>query len=100
MAKKRVVSGYILEVHPSIIPWGDLEKRVKESLSTCEAIQAEIKRHVDDVEASHIEPISHDECEHCGAVWTEDSTDYNGGCCAEDQDAYEAAHLNQIQGEG
>lgn len=26
-------------------------------------------------------------CEHCGYRWTEKSPDYNGGCCAKDEDA-------------
>ena len=56
----------------------------------CVEIVEQIKRHVDHAESVE---IVHDEepvCSHCGRNWTEDSDTYNGGCCAEDQNAHDA----------
>lgn len=56
----------------------------------CEEIAAEIKRHVDNVRSVWVEFDSSPICSHCGAHWTEDSNDYNGGCCDADQEAEDA----------
>jgi len=59
----------------------------------CEEIASNIRRHVDDLPSSFNDrsrgvQVCWDtvkECGFCGARWTEDSQDYNGGCCDEDQ---------------
>lgn len=51
----------------------------------CEEIVRSIKRHVDDIEAAHILFDQPPVCSYCGARWTEESTKYNGGCCAQDE---------------
>lgn len=53
----------------------------------CSEIAADIKRHVDNVGSVSIEFDRSHVCEHCGWVWTEEGSDYNGGCCEKDQAA-------------
>lgn len=56
----------------------------------CRAIADQIKRHCDDVGDVDIIYDTPCVCSHCGCKWTEDSPDYNGGCCEKDQDAEDA----------
>lgn len=56
----------------------------------CEEILADVKRHVDSVGSASVECDAVGYCSHCGWQWTEDSADYNGGCCAKDQEAEDA----------
>lgn len=64
------------------------QKRWEEEMQErCEGIAAEIKRHVDNVGAVGIEWDEQEICEHCGAQWTEQSADYNGGCCTKDEES-------------
>lgn len=65
----------------------DEEHRQREYKQRCEEIMEEVKRHVDNVGSVDIECDVIEECSHCGAKWTEDSNEYNGGCCEADQDA-------------
>jgi hypothetical protein len=51
---------------------------------TCDDIVKEVKRHIDDVASVHAEWDDEPVCEHCGWAWTEDSPDFNGGCCDAD----------------
>lgn len=56
----------------------------------CESIAADIRRHVDGLPSRHGRGVSVEwqtasVCEHCGSDWTEESTAYNGGCCAKDE---------------
>lgn len=67
------------------------EGRAKAYEERCEEIAAQIKRHVDEVGYITIECDRDPVCDHCGARWSEESNDYNGGCCAEDEEAHEAA---------
>ncbi len=62
----------------------DMEARLEE-------IMADIKRHVDNVGSAHIEFDQEHVCEHCGSVWTEKDSNYNGGCCDKDEQAHIAA---------
>ncbi len=60
----------------------------------CEDIAAQIRRHVDGLPRYGNRGVSVAwdviaTCSHGGARWTEDSPDYNGGCCAKDEDAEE-----------
>jgi len=69
----------------------DHRARIADDLrSTCETIASEIRRHVDDVASVVVNYDRVPVCEHCGADWTEDSPDYNGGCCRKDQDPKDA----------
>mgnify|MGYP007083421802 CR=1 FL=1 len=57
-------------------------------------VAAQIKRHVDNVGVVSVEFDTEATCEHCGAIWTEGDSKYNGGCCDKDvaeQDASEVA---------
>lgn len=56
----------------------------------CEDIVADIRRHVDDVGYVQIVCDQEQVCEHCGYRWSEESKDYNGGCCEKDEAAEEA----------
>lgn len=44
-------------------------------------LKNEIHRHCDDVDDAIVLFDATFVCEHCGAEWTEDDDDYNGGCC-------------------
>ena len=56
------------------------------SMNQCGEIASAIKRHVDDVNSVSVEFDQSDVCEHCGNAWTENSRDYNGGCCWKDEE--------------
>jgi hypothetical protein len=60
-------------------------KRLKDMKSIAKNIAEQIKRHVDDVASVEVEAETEAVCSHCGGDWTEDGSDYNGGCCAEDE---------------
>jgi len=67
-----------------------LQRTEEEALRTCEDIADQIRRHVDDLPSRGdrgVTVIWDDAgvCEHCGAMWTEDSKTYNGGCCEDDE---------------
>lgn len=47
----------------------------------CDEIVSQIKRHVDGVHSVWVEHEATPVCGHCGAIWTETDTEYNGGCC-------------------
>ena len=51
----------------------------------CEHIAASIRRHVDFVARVVVLSDPAPECSYCGAWWTEDSPDYNGGCCDKEE---------------
>jgi len=67
----------------------DEERRQREYKERCQEIVSDIKRHIDNVGSVDIECDAIEECEHCGARWTESSKEYNGGCCDADQEAHE-----------
>lgn len=54
-------------------------------LSSCKDIAAQIKRHCDLAGEIAIKSDLQATCEHCGAKWTENCEEYNGGCCDEDE---------------
>ncbi len=58
-----------------------------------EQLAKQIKRHCDDIESVEIKTIEENICEFCGYGWTEDSAEYNGGCCDKDQDMHEQTTL-------
>lgn len=56
----------------------------------CEEIASQIRRHVDGLPSGRnrgvqVEWDLNHVCSHCGYNWTENSSEYNGGCCAEDE---------------
>lgn len=72
--------------------WGFFSGRPRaegELRQQCEHIVDAIKRHVDDVEHVFVEHDVIRRCEHCGWNWTENSDEYNGGCCSQDEAAYD-----------
>ena len=52
-------------------------------------ICTQIKRHVDCGKGAYVAYDMPKICSFCGALWTEDDNDYNGGCCDNDQHAHE-----------
>lgn len=71
--------------------WGFISPRYREDSAMkaqCDGIIAGIKRHVDDVAHVYVECDTVRTCEHCGYAWTEESDEYNGGCCPEDSAVY------------
>ena len=43
-----------------------------------------INRHCDEVERAYVEYERESVCSYCGHKWTEDSAEFNGGCCDKD----------------
>lgn len=59
----------------------------EEEMDICMEIEEQIIRHVDGTGRRYVN-IIYDVtkvCEYCGSDWTEESNDYNGGCCNEDE---------------
>ena len=69
---------------------GPLHFTYDELRRDCDAIAAQIARHVDDVGTIRIESDRLEFCEHCDCKWTEAGALYNGGCCDEDEAAEQA----------
>lgn len=85
---------YRVVVAPARAGWISLSGRSDQEI-TCDNIADQIKRHVDDVASIEIEFDQAHVCAHCGSDWTEDSPDYNGGCCQDDEDAHNARQQEQ-----
>lgn len=63
----------------------DYDKRMERYKELCEEISDDVKRHVDNVGFVSVEKDVSHVCEYCESIWSEDSDDYNGGCCDEDE---------------
>lgn len=68
----------------------DEADRQNQYRQACNEIADQVERHVDGVGYVSVESDTVDECAHCGSRWTEDSSEYNGGCCEKDQQAEDA----------
>lgn len=64
--------------------YGDQEEILKAYKERCDEILADIRRHVNNVGTAYIEIETEEICEYCGYPWTEDSEEFNGGCCEKD----------------
>ena len=55
--------------------------------ATLKEIRAGILRHVDGCTAENVSIVTEIKwvCSFCGAKWTEEDEDYNGGCCDKDE---------------
>lgn len=91
-------SDYRVEVVPrdlGDLGWtsiGGMVRSDKEMIAACEAIADQIRRHVDGLPSYRRKGVMvrWDEtpvCSHCGSKWSEESHDYNGGCCDKDETA-------------
>lgn len=96
MGFKRVKNDIRVEVeprHPGNFGWVSIsgcERSEAETISICESIVQDIKRHVDDIQDARV--VYHTElvCEHCDSIWTEgEDSPHNGGCCFKDCEVYE-----------
>lgn len=64
----------------------DAKRRIeRDEQERCNEIANAIKRHVDNVYSAEVKFDKGYVCGHCGKDWTEDSTEYNGGCCDADE---------------
>lgn len=68
----------------------EVSRLERDEQDRCDEIAKEIKRHVDNVSYCAVEYDQEHVCEHCGSVWTEEGSLYNGGCCQNDEAAEEA----------
>ena len=70
-------------------PWiaTNEETRLRHLRELCADIAKEVRRHIDHVGVVLVEFDTVKTCEHCGSAWTEDSAEYNGGCCDKDEAA-------------
>jgi hypothetical protein len=84
-------SNFRVEVYPKMTVYGFL---VAEEEDACDAMLADINRHVNDVQCAYVVSDNDPVCESCGCQWTEDGDTYNGGCCKSDQDAEDARPAN------
>lgn len=82
--KKEIKINFRVEVFPRTTLYGIT---VAEEEDVCISIVADINRHVNDVRFTEIVSDTDGVCEHCGSPWTEDDDEYNGGCCAKDEEA-------------
>lgn len=93
---------YRVEVEPKYYGYGPGSKFYKQHdhenglQRTCDAIAEQIRRHVDYTASVRVMFDQHPVCEHCGSHWTEDSAEYNGGCCDKDQEAQEAREHSEL----
>ena len=71
--KKEIKINFRVEVYP--------RTTVAEEEDVCISIVADINRHVNDVRFTEIVSDTG------GSPWTEDDDEYNGGCCAKDEEA-------------
>lgn len=95
---KRIQSNYHVKVFPRDagdfgmikISSNGFQHSKEEEISICEKIADQIRKHVDKYEFDRGEVMVdfdvEDECEYCGMKWTELSSDYNGGCCEQDEE--------------
>jgi len=85
MSKKREITGYYVLVEPNLsYVYGTPEEKLELAKRICEGMVEDINRHVDDVGWVAVLSEADDVCEYCGRAWTEDSNDFNGGCCDRD----------------
>jgi hypothetical protein len=79
-------TNYSVSVEPRK-PWiydiTDLDEQMK---SRCDDMVQQIKRHIDDVAWVGVVWETYNTCSFCGAVWTEDGNEFNGGCCDKDME--------------
>lgn len=61
----------------------------REMQDRCGEMIADMKRHIDNFGSARIEFDQEHICEHCGSIWTEAGSEYNGGCCSSDEEAEE-----------
>ncbi len=83
MPRQTSVTGHYVHVDPD--NWMYPDDMDKER-GCCESIASEIKRHVDGIGPVTIETETAAVCEFCGNPWTEDDSEFNGGCCDKDME--------------
>ena len=78
------LGGVVMGDHNFCSSEADRQQQYRER---CDAIRANVQRHVDGIGSVRVIADKVATCTHCGARWTEESPDYNGGCCDKDQEA-------------
>jgi methionyl-tRNA synthetase len=86
MASKKNITGYHVAIEPKqhyMHRWSE-EDKLNDQKNVCKDMIQQINRHVDEV--GYIDLIEEAEmvCEHCGSMWSERESSYNGGCCDKD----------------
>ena len=84
-------SNFRVEVYPRTTVYGI---KVADEEERCKEIEADIKRHVDNVGGVYVVSDNDPVCASCGSRWTEEGDTYNGGCCKVDQEAEDARTAN------
>lgn len=72
------------------------EKMEKSYHNDCRTIEQDIKRHVDGFYSTEIIWDNADRCNHCESIWTEEGSEYNGGCCIKDRENEPNTEANLI----
>ncbi len=85
MSKKTYRDSFRVEVTPFTNRYATFDATESELKISCEQISEQIRRHVDDINPPRVAWDTNHVCEHCNSKWTEDSSDYNGGCCDRDE---------------
>lgn len=77
---------FMVCVEPSA-PWIRLEPKehAERMQRDCQEIKQQIRRHIDGVGHVYIQCSQDYVCEFCGYKWGYPDSDYNGGCCDEDE---------------
>lgn len=94
--KKTEVSDAYIRVEAKGMPYFRPRDPMATLLSDLSEIEDQILRHVDNVASVDIIKEYSDSCSYCGWVWTEDNDVYNGGCCAADTAAADAAGFDYV----
>lgn len=95
MPRKTTLIGGHIEVRlrsPGDYTWAKIsgqqrtDREVRRDLATLESgINKKLSKFDDEFGGAEVVYEYEHTCGHCGAGWTEDGPDYNGGCCAEDE---------------
>jgi len=106
--KKTIQSNYRVVIKPkrlgdlgfAHVPenwFGNEEQRNKEYYNLCNEISEELNREIGRNVHSFVESDKIDVCVFCGSPWTEESNEYNGGCCDQDEAENPINKYSQLQ---
>ena len=89
MPKKNVISDVYVRVEveePWLIKNKTPEEILKQKADTAQSVARSIERHIDGYENAYVEEDRMEVCSYCGKQWTEDDSNFNGGCCDKDME--------------
>lgn len=85
-----------ISVGDSLMCSGEADRQ-RQYRERCHEIAQDVRRHVENVGFVSVAFDTVGTCAHCGANWTEDDSDYNGGCCDADQEAHDVVNIGSTK---